>query len=1388
MSAFSRRKASRTQANEYDRLVEDGADKVARANASNTSLWAVSIATFAIVVAAVTVGSIALHRLDSGFTTPSVTTPLLFADNASLGGVVATNFTSVEFTATNFVAENTTTETFSATNASVTNLVADNTTTVTFSATNASVTNLSVDMLSSSILVHQSSGVIPATHNKHVLRNDPLAPAPITALEMTFPADVSAYAGKEVQICSADSNSHSLSLTSPATFDARGFWGQLVFIGDGVSSCCVTLSFGTASASPSVVSRDPCTIFCNNPNHCVDPERPEATNPLHGWWRKETKTLTFRSYGYLDTTVVPMEFAFNSFGPLTYRIERPSPDVVRLYAVGNGILNTQQSLNLYNPDFTAPWYQVQPGLSQMIGSGFGIGARNIEYGNMVNGGLYVKVKDVPPLAPASSPTLDGTSLEEPQEILRRLFQIFVQQAYTTQENESNEAWTGYAVAKASMDKIISTGVSYSNIAIIRTQTTHALNPEGLTQFRTAEYHHVSPIGYVTVSGFTGACTVLNGIHLVSAQTTTNNAETDPLFQDYGPNPLARTVHHEVGIHFDSSAIPVIPGTNIADCTGSTPVLSVSYGPIDAGTNYVNTLGALYHWFYENVKVALHFWPSVYFDAASLSGPFGIALPRIEWSDVAADISAGTAFTAFVVTRVTGSNTQLTSNPTAPLLWWALFGDTLTSRLLIRWTDLMGPFGLRPDLEILPVFFSDSTERGTFWYHTALENYLQNASYPAWKMVGTSRSHRFNLVAQFLYPGGGGDEFDTIMVPVGEIPPADYSYTESVFFQTLNGGSTGYTYDQEWNFVNELRQQAFFVARIDPALTGGVNVGYMRVAHIIMYDPFSLMNFAYFCPTGLCNITSPRNNGEAAASVYATYMRYLLVDLECEHVIIDIRGNLGGTGTQQPLMASFFGSGDYNTLDRAFGAKAGNGYGESYDMKTFRFPESILDAAINSQRIIPDLSETNYPGSVLTGGNVIILDDLDAISAGDVFPNHFLGPALDGQLGSNTNMSMIGAVDGRLSGYRCTYGLPTGPPGSSLLRNAAGNPVTPLLIGLDCGSTARRSDGTSLGNRHPGLEIDPSPTLSGLSGSNALPQDLEELIYKDMGFTTNTRPRIAGDTRPQTASVITETNPLSTVAGSNVVTVTTTAAHGFTTGDSVALGGGADPVATTSGIPGGALTGGHVITVTGANTFTFEATGDSDYSCYPRTDCRSATPADTTATGVGGTIRIMNRSQWRDAWLEQAILKAIATPAKKKKRTPSKLAPKKKQSVVGKFDPEQARRMHGRNVVCPSGVNVTHVQSMNATRTIVVDLSKFDIEDPARQQAIQAARQQVSKSIAAELADGGMCLDEQGALMATPTCKEMIGIKFSHGKNSLLEGGRAASASKKRQMLQHKVKK
>ena len=535
---------------------------------------------------------------------------------------------------------------------------------------------------------------------------------------------------------------------------------------------------------------------------------------------------------------------------------------------------------------------------------------------------------------------------------------------------------------------------------------------------------------------------------------------------------------------------------------------------------------------------------------------------------------------------------------------------------------------------------------------------------------------------------------------------------------------GISYEALTPMARQFYQQALYAGLINPTLTQGRRIGIISLPDMLSIDTFGVMTEPQFCPTGKCNATSPRFEREALVSVYATVMRYLKVNLTADSIIIDIRWNGGGLAETVVAWRELFGTEDQQILNSNLYPRAEEtGYGTLININTFTYANDALRIINAAESVYPSLTATNYPNSVHTGGPVVVMTDYNAASAGDVFPNLFLGSTFNKQLGGATPVKIVGNIDGRLDGASIT-GFTT-PIATESNRLTGTTPS--ITTGIDGLRWYRRLDGSFLGNRHLALAIDTMVNMTGLSGSKSPVADWENLVYPDLGFVTNTRPRLTGDTKPQTPIVLDLTNPLSVTSGSNVVTVTTVSPHGFVSGNDVALNAQTNPVANFGGLNGvSQLTGGHIITVTGATTFTFTV----------------STNATSTISGGGGVIQVKNRSQWRDAWLEGAIMTAISiAPGSRRRREEFKQEEEVRQ--VEKFSPEKARSMYGRDVICGEGLHLTPPYDMDGTETITIN-----INDP---ESFIEGKKAFNALLMAELASGGMCLNQEGRLMATPTC-------------------------------------
>ena len=138
----------------------------------------------------------------------------------------------------------------------------------------------------------------------------------------------------------------------------------------------------------------------------------------------------------------------------------------------------------------------------------------------------------------------------------------------------------------------------------------------------------------------------------------------------------------------------------------------------------------------------------------------------------------------------------------------------------------------------------------------------------------------------------------------------------------------------------------------------------------------------------------------------TIMNYLITTYKIQDIIFDVRGNGGGfTNLAFTVACSVGGKRNYfnATIDP-------NGNPCNPDLYRADYPY-----------VVPEEMEKVIPNSVLKGtpqrtANVIIIDDINAASMSDIFPNQFIGDKGDGELGNYTKAFIVGNIDGRLSGY------------------------------------------------------------------------------------------------------------------------------------------------------------------------------------------------------------------------------------------------------------------------------------------------------------------------------------------------------------------------------------
>lgn len=952
--------------------------------------------------------------------------------------------------------------------------------------------------------------------------------APPQPATLHFPADLSSMVGKTFDVCNTDGLQHMIDISTADTqvaWDNDEYWPIIQF-DSGSVGCCVQFKVVTPD-SVSLISRgDECSVFCASTDalHCIDPERPEETNALHGLWRNLAKPAAFVWFGtplinfnmlrvpgqvefkYTGTSTFPREvtgenggeFALNLYPANgldgnTYttdpfgRVSTPDTEFFRVFTVqSDGRLVFYLSFDNTGVLFLPPLYLERYTVQEPLGN--------------------------PEIIPYSTGTLDEKSPDDPV----KMFTAAVDRALHVGNSHivkslNSQTFIGMQEAYALRDRIIEEGVTYTR-PIHKVFVTQSA--EGWTTIRTDAYHYVMAASRVTISGCTGDWAAMNGVHDVSTATIHGDVAPEAAFTDWGPDPDARTMHNQFAIFFNSTGFSA-DAFGAGNLTGPCE-MSVSYGPINSDTQYRETISSVDYWTIETFKVAQHMRTVIYYDPATAvgEGPAKAYIPYNTWDDLAAGLADGTAL------AINNRPTRVNENPAYLYVGAAkqiFLDDILTGAFFVLPLDsrLGGTFDLNNRFQVRPDF-DYYNPNGTYWYNIARQNYLTNVKVPIYRCVGpTTKPYFTNFAAGVVYNQdfSGCDFYEGDVVDYGTIPPAGDNFFG--FNVEPNDGFFSSPYGARGSLWLDAASEQYHLGIINTTYTNGRRIGYIRLKDT-SYSPSTWELAGYFVPTG--TPSGPRDEREHFVQMFSAWTRHLIVEEEVEDIIIDIRFNGGGTLHCITALRELFGNSTGEVWDaRSILARSQvSPDGPGYSTSTFELENDLLKLQDNIGVIYSSWSRELYSDAVFSNGDVIILTDTTSASGGDLFPNAFLGENMDRDLGAGVTTKIIGDIDGRLSGGSCApQNIPTSRDSPRFV-DASGNPISPLSnMRVDCGTVRVRGDGSLMHNRPSALEIDCTPSLTGLAGNCPLPTDAETLVYPSLGLVTNTQSRLPGDTRPQT---------------------------------------------------------------------------------------------------------------------------------------------------------------------------------------------------------------------------------------------------------------------------------
>jgi len=296
---------------------------------------------------------------------------------------------------------------------------------------------------------------------------------------------------------------------------------------------------------------------------------------------------------------------------------------------------------------------------------------------------------------------------------------------------------------------------------------------------------------------------------------------------------------------------------------------------------------------------------------------------------------------------------------------------------------------------------------------------------------------------------------------------------------------------------------FHAGIVNPLYTCGLKIGYIRYTFSSNEDPQNLMRNRHMAPVFGTGIAS---EWDAFNNVWAPVMQYIN-SFNVDHIIIDHRGPVSVFGNIAPIVSlrNFFGTDDTVVLD------ATNMYNRSPGQRTPSSPyngENFGPVPERKWTVSPSRTEAAYPGSVFTGGDVFIFVD----ERHSEFKKIFLGPNGDKNLGGITRVKIIGSSSTTAKYPRRFSSISNVNPDLQATRTGVKDEDVKISFLTEItGSVNLGPDGEFIPKRSPNTAPDSLTGLLGLSGSSSLPFD-EESLYSDLGLTSNTRPRLSGDTR------------------------------------------------------------------------------------------------------------------------------------------------------------------------------------------------------------------------------------------------------------------------------------
>lgn len=328
---------------------------------------------------------------------------------------------------------------------------------------------------------------------------------------------------------------------------------------------------------------------------------------------------------------------------------------------------------------------------------------------------------------------------------------------------------------------------------------------------------------------------------------------------------------------------------------------------------------------------------------------------------------------------------------------------------------------------------------------------------------------------------------------------------------------------------------FIYGLIQSALTPNKTIGYI-------YSPTSLpfidgVDSIWYYDNTWANKDVLQNAPDKFANgVYAANMIPVMQYFNSQQVdgiILDNRSNGGG---YEGWFEQFFGGDRLKISQNYFYLNTQNGLSPTLNIQNFEYYQN-LNKTGSDNYLHPSFLESEqgygpgcvYHGSPQTGAKIVFLQSESAYSSGNLRQWNMLGDNLDGDIGANTRVKVLGCAKGYFASFSGNgYFIPA----PYIADSVRGNPFDYTAINpegtspyIKLSSGASEPVLTPMNQITDKTAISPMTTNTGAfsnSLGNPFPMGMEENVYPDFGYAPNNRPRLPGDSRPQ--------QPISTESG------------------------------------------------------------------------------------------------------------------------------------------------------------------------------------------------------------------------------------------------------------------